>query len=36
VFWEAGLVFGEDPGLLLASQPFGRFDRYCCGSFGLM
>jgi Acetyltransferase (GNAT) domain len=34
--WEAGLRFGSDPGLLLASRPFGRLDRYGCGSFGLM
>jgi GNAT superfamily N-acetyltransferase len=34
--WEAGLRFGPDPGLLLASRPFGRPDRFGCGSFGLM
>jgi GNAT superfamily N-acetyltransferase len=34
--WEAGLRFGPDPGLLLASRPFGRPDRFGCGSFALM
>ena len=34
--WEAGLRFGPDPGLLLASRSFGRPDRFGCGSFGLM
>jgi GNAT superfamily N-acetyltransferase len=33
---EAGLRFGPDPGLLLASRPFGRPDRFGCGSFALM
>jgi hypothetical protein len=33
--WEAGLVFGTTPGLLLASRPFGRLDRYLPASYGL-
>jgi GNAT superfamily N-acetyltransferase len=34
-FWEAGLVFDGTPGLLLASRPFGRLDRYVAASYGL-
>jgi hypothetical protein len=34
-FWEAGLVFDGTPGLLLASRPFGRLDRYVVASYGL-
>jgi GNAT superfamily N-acetyltransferase len=34
-FWEAGLVFESTPGLLLASRPFGRLDRYVPASYGL-
>ena len=33
--WEAGLVFETTPGLLLASRPFGRLDRYLPASYGL-
>lgn len=36
VLWEAGLVFENPSGLLLMSRPFGRFDRYVVGSYGLM
>ena len=34
-FWEAGLVYESTPGLLLASRPFGRLDRYVPASHGL-
>jgi hypothetical protein len=34
--WQAGLVFENPSGLLLMSRPFGRFDRYVVGSYGLM
>jgi GNAT superfamily N-acetyltransferase len=34
-FWEAGLVFESTPGLLLASRPFGRLDRYLAASYGM-
>ena len=34
-FWEAGLVFDGTPGLLLASRPFGRLDRYVAASYGM-
>jgi GNAT superfamily N-acetyltransferase len=34
-FWEAGLVFDGTPGLLLASRPFGRLDRYVGASYGM-
>ena len=34
-FWEAGLVFDGTPGLLLASRPFGRLDRYVVASYGM-
>ena len=34
-FWEAGLVFAGTPGLLLASRPFGRLDRYVAASYGM-
>jgi GNAT superfamily N-acetyltransferase len=34
-FWEAGLVFESTPGLLLASGPFGRLDRYLAASYGM-
>ena len=33
--WEAGLVYESTPGLLLASRPFGRLDRYVPASYGL-
>ncbi len=33
--WEAGLVYRSTPGLLLASRPFGRLDRYVPASYGL-
>ena len=33
--WEAGLVFETTPGLLLASRPFGRLDRYLAASYGM-
>ncbi len=33
--WEAGLVFESTPGLLLASRPFGRLDRYLAASYGM-
>ena len=33
-FWAAGLVFTSSPGLLLASRPFGRLDRYLAASYG--
>ena len=33
--WEAGLVFQPTPGLLLASRPFGRLDRYLPASYGM-
>lgn len=36
VLWEAGLVAGPSPGLLLASREFGRFDRYLLGAYGLL
>lgn len=36
VLWESGLVFENPSGLLLMSRPFGRFDRYVVGSYGLM
>ncbi len=36
VLLQAGLVFEACPGLLLASRPFGRFDRYLIASYGLM
>jgi GNAT superfamily N-acetyltransferase len=34
-FWEAGLAYQSTPGLLLASRPFGRLDRYVPASYGL-
>jgi len=34
-FWGAGLVMDGTPGLLLASRPFGRLDRYVVASYGL-
>ena len=34
-FWEAGLVFTGTAGLLLASRPFGRLDRYVVASYGM-
>lgn len=34
-FWDAGLVFQSTPGLLLASRPFGRLDRYLAASYGM-
>ncbi len=34
-FWEAGLVFTGTAGLLLASRPFGRLDRYVGASYGM-
>jgi GNAT superfamily N-acetyltransferase len=33
-FWEAGLRFSGTPGLLLASRPWGRLDRYVPASYG--
>lgn len=36
VLFGAGLVFEAPCGLLLQSRPFGRFDRYVFGSYGLM
>lgn len=36
VLLQAGLVFEACPGLLLASRPFGRFDRYVIANYGLM
>ena len=35
VLWGAGLTFDDTPGLLLASRPFGRLDRYIPGSYGM-
>ncbi len=35
VLWTAGFVPDDTPGLLLASQPFGRPDRYLPASYGL-
>jgi hypothetical protein len=35
VFWEAGLLYDVSPGLLLASRPFGRLDRYLPASYGM-
>jgi hypothetical protein len=35
VLWDAGLVFDGTPGLLLASHPFGRLDRYMPSSYGM-
>jgi len=34
-FWGAGLVMDGTPGLLLASRPFGRLDRYVPASYGM-
>jgi hypothetical protein len=34
-FWGAGLVMDGTPGLLLASRPFGRLDRYIPASYGM-
>ena len=34
-FWGAGLRFSGTPGLLLASRPWGRLDRYIPASYGL-
>lgn len=34
-FWGAGLRFSGTPALLLASQPFGRLDRYVVASYGM-
>jgi GNAT superfamily N-acetyltransferase len=36
ILWQAGLVFENPSGLLLMSRPYGRFDRYVVGSYGLM
>jgi GNAT superfamily N-acetyltransferase len=33
-FWGAGLRFSGTPGLLLASRPWGRLDRYIPASYG--
>jgi hypothetical protein len=33
--WSGGLVFEPTPGLLLASRPFGRLDRYVPASYGM-
>ena len=35
VLWDAGFVPDDTPGLLLASRPFGRLDRYLPASYGL-
>ncbi len=35
VLWDAGLVFEDTPGLLLASQPFAWLDRYLPASYGM-
>ena len=35
VLWDAGLVYGAPPGLVLASRPFGRLDRYLPASYGM-
>jgi len=35
VFWEEGLLYDATPGLLLASRPFGRLDRYLPASYGM-
>ena len=35
VLWNAGFVPEGTPGLLLASEPFGRLDRYLPASYGL-
>jgi GNAT superfamily N-acetyltransferase len=34
-FWQAGMVFDGTPGILLASRPFGRLDRYLAASYGM-
>ena len=34
-FRDAGLLFDGTPGLLLASRPFGRLDRYLPASYGM-
>ena len=34
-FWRSGLKFDSTPGLLLASRPFGRLDRYVAASYGM-
>jgi hypothetical protein len=36
VLLQAGLVYEACPGLLLASRPFGHFDRYVIANYGLM
>jgi GNAT superfamily N-acetyltransferase len=35
VLWDAGLSFAATPGLLLASRPFGRLDRYVPAGYGM-
>jgi GNAT superfamily N-acetyltransferase len=35
VLWEAGLLYVVSPGLVLASRPFGRLDRYLPASYGM-
>jgi GNAT superfamily N-acetyltransferase len=35
VCWGAGLLYDSTPGLLLASRPFGRLDRYLPASYGM-
>ena len=35
VFWDTGLLYEATPGLLLASRPFGRLDRYLPASYGM-
>jgi hypothetical protein len=35
VLWDAGLAFVATPGLLLASRPFGRLDRYVPAGYGM-
>ena len=35
VLWGAGLLYSASPGLVLASRPFGRLDRYLPASYGM-
>ena len=36
LLWQAGFAFDEAAGLLCASRPFGRFDRYVLAGDCLM
>ena len=36
LLWDAGLSFAATPGLLLASRPFGRLDRYVPAGYGML